>query len=396
MKVVGVFSTKGGTGKTTIAINLAYHLTKKGFKVGLLDADIDNSNFAQFVKFDGKVEVEKGKMIKLPTWEGIKVFSMSLLFGNKGVSMNEDRYVQIINDVMQYADWGDLDYMIIDLPPGSSNIWRAVLKIFAYVLAGDIIVTIPMTVDSLMKAIDIHKYHDIPVIAVVENMAYFQCDCGKVHYIFGEPQAENIVKDVPVVKVPIIPSIKQNIIFSHESLNTIVDLVTKAEVRKTSFLERVKETVAKEIKDTVVRLLATIIVRAQKEVDAKEVALKHGLTEGKPFVLTITDDSGEKVLTRVVLRVKDGKLVVVTKQVQPEFEIVASYRTLARIVMGKAKVDGKEVPYDPVDAWLKGDIIVYGMGALPKALEVLKGVLSEQEFLEDVRKKFGPMLERWI
>jgi Mrp family chromosome partitioning ATPase len=396
MKAVGVFSTKGGTGKTTIAINLAHQLSKRGSRVGLLDADIDNSNFAQFVKFGGSVEVEEGKKIRLPTWEGVKVFSMSLLFGSRGVSMNEDRYVHIINDVVQYGDWGELDYMVVDLPPGSSNVWRAVLKIFSYVLAGDVIVTIPMTTDSLVKAVDIHRYYDIPVIAVVENMAYFQCDCGKVHHIFGEPQAESIVKDAPVIKIPILPSLRQGVLFEHDSINSLADLVAKAEVKKTSFLERVKEAVAKEVKDTVVKLLATIIVKAQREVDARDIALKHGLAEGKPFVLTITDDSGEQVLTRVVMRVKDGRLLVVTKQVQPEFEIVASYRTLARIVMGRARVNGSEVPYDPVDAWLKGDVAVYGVGALPKALEVLRGVFAERGFLEDVRKRFGKLLERWI
>jgi Mrp family chromosome partitioning ATPase/antitoxin (DNA-binding transcriptional repressor) of toxin-antitoxin stability system len=396
MKAVGIFSTKGGTGKTTIAINLAYHLTKKGFKVGLLDADIDNSNFAQFVKFNEKVEVDQGKIIKLPIWEGIKVFSMSLLFGSKGVSMNEDRYVHVINDVMQYADWGDLDYIIVDLPPGSSNVWRAVLKIFSYVLAGDVIVTIPMTTDSLTKAIDIHSYYDIPIIAVVENMAYFKCDCNKVHHLFGEPQAEKVVNGAPVIKVPIIPSIYQNVIFSHESINTLVDLITKAEVKKTSFLKRVKEAVEKEIKETVVKVLATIIVKAQKEIDAREIASKHGLMEGKPFVLTVTDEGGEQTLARVVLRVKDGRLVVVTKQVQPEFEIVASYRTFARIIMGKARINNVLVPYDPVDAWLKGDLTVYGVGAIPKVLEVLRGVFAESSFLEDVRRKFGTILEGWI
>jgi len=102
VKVVGIFSTKGGTGKTTIAINLAHKLSKVG-KTGLLDADIDNSNFAQFVKFNGKIEIGRDKTIILPEWNGVKVFSMSLLTGMKGVSMTEDRYVQIINDVMHVS-----------------------------------------------------------------------------------------------------------------------------------------------------------------------------------------------------------------------------------------------------------------------------------------------------
>lgn len=395
MKAVGVFSTKGGTGKTTIAINLAHKLSERG-RVGLLDADIDNSNFAQFVKFNGKVEVLPDKTIKLPTWNGVKVFSMSLLTGMKGVSMTEDRYVQIINDVMDSADWGPVDYMVIDLPPGSSNTWKAILKIFANVLLGDVIVTQPMIIDSFVKALDIHQYYDIPIVAIVENMAYFECDCGKKHYLFGEPQASKYVESVPVLQLPFIKTVKDNVLLEHEVFDKLAEIISTSEIKKTSFLERIKEAVEKSLKDSVVKVLAYIVVKAQKEVDARAVASKYGFTEQRPFVLTITDDSGENVITRVVMKVKDGKLVILSKPEKVDFEIVTSYKTLARMLLGKAKIGDKVVDYDPMDAWLKGDVTVYGMGSVPRALGVLKGVFMEEEFLKDVRAKFGSVLERWI
>jgi len=395
VKVVGVFSTKGGTGKTTIAINLANRLSKLG-RTGLLDADIDNANFAQFVKFDGKVEIGGDKTIILPEWQGVKVFSMSLVAGMKGVSMTEDRYVQIINDVMQFGDWGDLDYLVVDLPPGSSNVWRAVLKIFANVLVGDVIVTIPGIVDSLQKAIDVHKYYDIPVLAVVENMAYFQCEHGTKYMLFGEPTASKLVGEVPVFEIPFRPRLSDNVLFDHEAFDKIAEIVRNTEVKKTSFLERIKEAVEKEIKDEVVKILAYVIVKAQKEINAKDVATKYGFVEQRPFVLTITDDSMENVLTRVVLKVKDGKLLVVSKPERVDFEIVAPYKVLARMIMGKARVNGQVVSYDPVDAWLKGDIIVYGMGSVPRTIGVLKHVFSDEGFMGDVRNRFGKILERWI
>jgi hypothetical protein len=201
---------------------------------------------------------------------------------------------------------------------------------------------------------------------------------------------------VPVFELPFRQKLYENILFDHEAFDKITEIIKSAEVKKTSFLERVKEAIAKELKDEVVKVLAYIILKAQKEIDAREVAVKYGFVEQKPFVLTITDDSMENVITRVVMRVKEGKLVVVSKPERVDFEIVAPYRVLARMIMGKAKVNGQVVPYDPVDAWLKGDLVIYGVGAVPRALDVLKNVLSDEAFLSDVRDKFGKVLERWI
>jgi len=161
-------------------------------------------------------------------------------------------------------------------------------------------------------------------------------------------------------------------------------------------LERVKEAIAKELKDEVVKILAYIILKAQREIDGREVARKYGYVEQRPFVLTVTDESMENVITRVVMKVKDGKLVVISKPEHVDFEIVAPYKVLARIIMGKAKVNGQIVPYDPADAWLKGDLVIYGVGAVPRAIDVLRNVFSDEAFISDVRSKFGKVLERWI
>jgi len=397
VKAVGVFSTKGGTGKTTVALNLARRLSKHG-RTALLDADIDNANFAQFTKLKASIDITPEKTIILPEWDGIKVFSMSLVV-NKGVSMTADRYVQIINDVIQYGDWGEIDYVVIDLPPGSSNMWRAVLKIFAEVLVGDVIVIQPGLYDSLYKALDLHKYYDIPVLAIVENMSYFDCRCGERHYLFGEPLQEEMVKDYRLLRLPFRPRNVENVLFDHEVFDELTRLVLEAEARRTSFLDRMREALSDDLKQTIIKIVAYIITKAQKEYDPrylKALAEKYGFTEQKTFALTIMDNKMENVITRVVLRFKDGKIVVVTKPEQIDYEITASYRALARAIMGKAKVDGKIVDFDPVDAWLKGEVMVYGMGSVAKAFAVIKALLQEEEFVKDVRSRFGWILERWI
>ena len=397
MKAVGVFSTKGGTGKTTVALNLAHRLSKLG-RTALLDADVDNANFAQYTKLKASIDITPEKTIILPEWNGVKVFSMSLVV-NKGVSMTADRYVQIINDVVQYGDWGEVEYVVVDLPPGSSNMWRAILKIFAEVLVGDVIVIQPGLLDSLYKAVDLHKYYDIPVLAIVENMSYFDCKCGERHHLFGEPLQDDVLKGYKLLRLPFRPRNVENIIFEHEVFDELAKLVAGAEVRRTSFLDRIREAVSDELKQAVIKVVAYIITKAQKEYDPKylkALAEKYGFTEQKTFALTIMDNKMETVITRVVLRFKDGKIVVVTKPEQVDYEIAASYRALARAIMGKAKVDGRLVDFDPVDAWLKGEVMVYGMGSVAKAFAVIKALLQEADFVNEVRSRFGWALERWI
>ena len=404
MKAIGIFSSKGGVGKTLISLNIAQRLTKYG-NVGLLDADMDNSNFAQFTKFTQPIEVTSDKHLKLPVWDNVKVYSNSLLLGrDRGVSMTGDRYAQMISDIMEFGDWGNLDYLVIDLPPGSSDVWKSVLSIFANVLLGDIIIVQPSMYDSAIRGIKLHKYYDIPVIGVLENMAYFECKHNEKYYIFGKPVGDKLSKefDIPYLgAIPIIPDVSEKIadgkiLIDSEVLDNVAETITKLEIPKTSFLERFKESVLETIKENIEKVVAFIIVKAQKELDARVTASKYGFVEQRPFALTITDDAKQKIISRLYLKVRDGKLVVLSKPDNVDFEIVASFRTLARMIMGKAKKDGELVPFDPMDAWSAGDVIVYGNGFMPRAIGVLKYVFSDEQFLSDVRAKYSNILEQFI
>jgi ATP-binding protein involved in chromosome partitioning len=405
MKCVGIFSVKGGVGKTLISINIAHQLAQHG-KTGLLDADWDNSNFAQFTNFNEKIKVTKDNKIILPEWEDVKVFSPSLLFGReKGVSMTEDRYVQMISDVMEYGDWGDLDYMVVDLPGGSSDTWKGILTIFSEVLVGDVIVTQPLMNDALEKGLQLHKFLDIPVLGVINNMCYLTCPHGDKIYLFG-----NTNNTIEIVKryeceylgeIPFITDLPKLInegkpIIKSDTISNTVEKIVKLPIQKTSFIERFKEKITDAIRGEVEKILAYFIVTFQKEFDVKDVAIKEGFTEQKNTVLTITDDSGSKVITRLVLKLKDGKLVVVSKPENIDFEIVTSFRTLARILMGKAKRGNQIVDYNPMDAWLAGEIKAYGSGFTTKAVRTLEAMFNNQDVVNKIRENYGKILERWI
>jgi len=106
------------------------------------------------------------------------------------------------------------------------------LKIFANVLLGDIIVTLPGIVDSFQKALDVHRYYDIPIIAVIENMSYFECEHGSKYRLFGEPIASKLINDVPVFELPFQQKLLENILFDHEAFDKIVEIIKGTEVKK--------------------------------------------------------------------------------------------------------------------------------------------------------------------
>jgi len=405
VKAVGVFAIKGGVGKTLISINLAYRLREYG-RVGLIDADFDNSNFAQFTQFDEAIEVTKDQKLVLPEWNGVKVFSASLLVGReRSVSMTADRYVQMLSDAMEFGDWGRLDYVVIDLPAGSSDVWKGVLSIFANVLLGDLIVTQPCMTDATVKALNVHRYFDIPVVGVVDNMAYFKCSCGQEHYVFGDPDATKKATASfgyeYLGAIPIVPDMPKrlaegNPIIESKVIDDVAKKISEMEVKSTSFLERIKEGALKAIKHEVEKVLAWFIVRLQKEFDASKIAEETGFTEERPFLLTITDEEGRKVITSVPLRLRKGKLVVLKNPERIDYEIATSFRTLARCVMGKARIRGKVVDFDAWDAWANGDIKVYGTGFTPRAVKVLREVFGDEDFMNELRERYGKVLEKWI
>lgn len=405
MKAVGVFSVKGGVGKTLVAINIALRLSKHG-RTGLLDADWDNSNFAQFTNFNGRIGVTKDNRFVLPEWNGIRVFSPSLLIGrDRGVSMTEDRYVQMISDVMEYGNWGDLDYMVVDLPGGSSDTWRGVLTIFGEVLIGDIIVIQPLMTDSLEKSLQLHKFLDIPVVGVLNNMVYLTCPHGDKVYLFGD---NNTVKEIVqkyeyeyLGDIPFVTDLPKMIsngtpFIESEALDYATKKIIESPIPKTSFIDRFKEKITDAIKSEIEKVLAYFIITFQKEFDVRDRAVREGFTEQNNIALTITDESMTKPITRLVLKLKDGKLVVVSKPEKVNYEIITSFRTLARIIMGKMRRGNQVIDYDPMTAWLVGDVKVYGTGFSVKAMRTFEAIFNNQDLINMIRDKYGSLLERWI
>ncbi len=168
---IGVYSAKGGVGKTTVSINLAYALSKKGFKVGLLDADIDCPNVTMFLGMDEKMEpVLPLKPIEK---EGVKIASTAMLVDElkRPIIWRGPIIVKMLGDFFENTEWGDLDYLIVDLSPGTSDSPLTIMQVLD--LDGFIIVTTPQKVAGInsirsgLKA----KRLNVSILGVVENMS---------------------------------------------------------------------------------------------------------------------------------------------------------------------------------------------------------------------------------
>ncbi|MBO8126966.1 MAG: Mrp/NBP35 family ATP-binding protein [Firmicutes bacterium] len=213
--VIAVMSGKGGVGKSSVAALLASHLRKAGYKVGVLDADITGPSIPKMFGTEKKLAGNPDGIIPPKTKSGIKVMSINLFLENEN-----DPVVwrgPIIGNAIQqfWTDvlWGELDYLIVDLPPGTGDAPLTVMQ--SLPLKGVVIVSSPQDLAMMVvkKAIKMVQIMDKPILGLIENMAYVECpDCGKKIYIFGESKAQELADELNVSflgSLPINPDISE-------------------------------------------------------------------------------------------------------------------------------------------------------------------------------------------
>jgi len=193
--IIAVASGKGGVGKSTVSLNLALALSQTGAKVGLLDADIYGPSIPLMLGMkDAAMQVEDNKL-QPPESNGIKVVSFGF-FAEQEHQAAIYRGPIISGIVKQFlvdTNWSDLDYLIVDLPPGTGDIPLTLAQTIP--ITGILVITTPQEVASSVasKAIGMFDKLNVPMLGVVENMSYFECSkCNEKHYVFGQGGAEKI------------------------------------------------------------------------------------------------------------------------------------------------------------------------------------------------------------
>jgi len=195
--IIAVASGKGGVGKSTVALNLALALSRTGAKVGLLDADIYGPSIPLMLGMKNAAMQVEDKKLQPPESNGIKVVSFGF-FAEQEHQAAIYRGPIISGIVKQFlvdTNWTDLDYLIVDLPPGTGDIPLTLAQTIP--ITGILVVTTPQDVASSVasKAIGMFDKLNVPMLGVVENMSYFECPkCNEKHYIFGKGGAEKISK----------------------------------------------------------------------------------------------------------------------------------------------------------------------------------------------------------
>jgi len=212
-KIIAVASGKGGVGKSTIAANLALSLSLAGKKVGLVDADIHGPSIARIMAISGEPEINNNKMIP-PVSNGIKCMSMGLLIGeNAPVVWRGPMITKALSQLMLGANWGELDFLIIDMPPGTGDIQLSLLQ--NYKVDGVVMVSTPQEIALLdvKKATSMFVKLGVKIIGLVENMAYFtEGQTGKKVNIFGQGKVDKFCTENNITKlceVPIHPEISK-------------------------------------------------------------------------------------------------------------------------------------------------------------------------------------------
>lgn len=211
--IIAVSSGKGGVGKSTVAVNLAVSLARMGARTGILDTDVYGPNVP--IMMGGQdMPMAKGNILIPPVYHGVKTMSIGLLNpGDKAVVWRGPMLHSAVNQFLRQVEWGELDYLVVDMPPGTGDVQLSLAQMVS--IAGAVLVTTPQEValSDVRKAYNMFDQLHVPILGIVENMSYFECpNDGEKFFIFGNGGGEALAEryDVPFLgAIPIAVNIRE-------------------------------------------------------------------------------------------------------------------------------------------------------------------------------------------
>jgi ATP-binding protein involved in chromosome partitioning len=253
--IIAVGSGKGGVGKSTVAVNLAISLARLGYKVGLLDADVYGPNVPLMMGVQ-ETPHAMGQRIRPIQAHGIKLMSMGLLNpGDKPLVWRGPMLNSVIQQFLRNVDWGELDYLVIDLPPGTGDVQLTLIQTTP--LTGAVIVTTPsdVSLEDARKAVHMFEQVREPVLGIIENMSYLEHN-GEKLYVFGKGGG---ARTAELMRVPLLGEIPLDP-QTREGGDTGRPITTQAPSKQSQLFEALARTVIERADASKQRARPTITI----------------------------------------------------------------------------------------------------------------------------------------
>jgi ATP-binding protein involved in chromosome partitioning len=210
--LIAIGSGKGGVGKTTVSVNLAIALASQGYKVGLMDADVYGPNVPLMMGISAQPRAMGERIQPLENY-GVRLMSMGFLNpGDKPLVWRGPMLHQVIQQFLRNVDWGELDYLLIDLPPGTGDVQLSLIQTAP--MTGAVVVTTPsdVSLEDARKAVNMFDQVRVPILGIVENMSYLICPhCAERIDVFshgGGRRTANMMKVHFLAEVPLAPEVR--------------------------------------------------------------------------------------------------------------------------------------------------------------------------------------------
>ncbi|MBF9017398.1 MULTISPECIES: P-loop NTPase [unclassified Oceanispirochaeta] len=288
-QIIAVASAKGGVGKSTVAATLACELRDQGYKTGLLDTDIFGPSVPTLFNISKPEVFQREKMLIPMEKDGLKLMSFGFLMGDAPAIMRGPMVSGYMQQILLQVEWGELDYLIIDMPPGTGDIQLTLSQTIQ--VDGAVIVTTraALSLVDVSRGILMFEKVGVPMLGVVENMSHFICDsCDKEHFIFGEAKAPGERFGLETLaQIPLEPGRGRNMenYKSNELNKSLVENIARA---------LGKATAAKIEPPEVVQETDTVVVKWNDKEDWKINAVH--MRSSCRCALCVDEYSGEKIL----------------------------------------------------------------------------------------------------
>lgn len=308
MDVILSASSKGGVGKSEVARLTAYQLKRDGYDVAMMDADIDSSNLSSRMGVNDKVSHTDDDKIKPVSKDGIKIYSMESAFTDSSFSQSGEFMRVVIRNMVEGTEWEDPDYLIVDCPPGTKDIFDEIVKVLRDDILGAIVIGQSDTIDDVGRMVKVCNHNFVPIIGLIENMSGVWAEgeliqtpkSGNLVAPFGRGNVEALAKEINGRFLGSIPLCDDHSRIEEAATNTIKAITVAISEAENPEIPDLQEGDKNFVRNVLEGLKATIQI-VNKELDVETLQERFGNPENpKTIAIELTDAQGSWMLPSTI------------------------------------------------------------------------------------------------